>query len=288
MLVWKVPAQQQHLDQGPRAVPLAVDLLGLVPPGVVDWGKPACRAGLFEGGGAGEGAGLADQDFQVVVQVQADGAFGDQPLVPGDFHVLVVNDQVRSVQHDPHPSADQPDRDRVAVGPDGDLAVAVDPRREQPPGLEGLVGQRHQQRLFECEALRDRLGPGPDAAGIVLLVPLFDHLVQLGERGDLGDGNEVIAAEVADHPFDPALLVGPFDARPAVETFNAEVRTEGDPPVGIRPRPALPQHPGDGGLEVVVADLAPRDPAQRPQRVDMAFEEGFLAAGGEHAVDGLA
>lgn len=35
-------------------------------------------------------------------------------------------------------------------------------------------------------------------------------------------------------------------------------------------------------------NLAPRDPAQRPQRVDVAFEEGFLAAGGEHAVDGLA
>ena len=51
---------------------------------------------------------------------------------------------------------------------------------------------------------------------------------------------------------------------------------------------ALPQHPGDGGLQVVVADLAARDPAQGPQCVDVAFEEGFLATGGEHAVDGLA
>ncbi|WLQ38774.1 hypothetical protein P8A22_01155 [Streptomyces laculatispora] len=41
------------------------------------------------------------------------------------------------------------------------------------------------------------MAPGPDAAGVVLPVPLLDHLdhldhlVQLGERGDLGDGNEV-------------------------------------------------------------------------------------------------
>jgi hypothetical protein len=43
----------------------------------------------------------------------------------------------------------------------------------------------------------------------------------------------VIAAEVADHPFDPALLVGAFDAGPAVEAFDAEVRTERDPPVSL-------------------------------------------------------
>lgn len=77
---------------------------------------------------AGEGAGLADHDLQVVVQVQADGAFGDQPLVPGHFHVLVVNHQVRGVKDDPHALADQPDGDRVAVRADRNLAVAVDPR----------------------------------------------------------------------------------------------------------------------------------------------------------------
>ncbi|WP_327238971.1 hypothetical protein OG243_01525 [Streptomyces sp. NBC_01318] len=178
--------------------------------------------------------------------------------------------------------ADQSDRDRVSVGADRDLSVAVDPRREQPARLEWLLGQRHQQRLFDCKVLRDSLGPGADAAGIVLPVPLFDHLVQLSERGDLGDGNEVIAAEVADHPFDPALLVGTFDAGPAVEALDAEVRAERDPPVCLHASAALPQHPGNGGLQVVVANLGPRDPAQRPQRVDVAFEEGFLPAGGKH------
>ncbi|WTL37220.1 hypothetical protein OG244_02425 [Streptomyces brevispora] len=187
------------------------------------------------------------------------------------------------MQHDAHAFFDQPDGDRVAVDADRDLSVAVDPRSEEPARLEWLLGQRHQQWSFEREVLGDRLGPGADAAGVVLPVPPLDHLVQLGERGDLGDGNEVVAAEVADHPFDSALLVGAFDAGPAVEALDAEVRAEGDPPVGLDSSPALPQHPGDGGLQVVVADLGPRDPTQGPQCVDVAFEEGFLAAGGEDA-----
>jgi hypothetical protein len=115
-----------------------------------------------------------DQDFQVVVQVQTDGALRDQPLGPGHFHVLVVNHHVGSVQYDPHAFADQPDRDRVAVGADRDLAVTVDPRCEHPACLERFVGRRHQQWLIECVLLRDRLGPGSDAAGVVLPVPLFD------------------------------------------------------------------------------------------------------------------
>lgn len=77
--------------------------------------------------------------------------------------------------------------------------------------------------------------------------------------------------------------MGTFDAGLAVETLNAEVRPEGDPPVGLNSSAALPQHPGDGGLQIVVADLGPGDPAQGPQCVDVAFEKGFLAAGGEHA-----
>jgi hypothetical protein len=58
MLMRQMTPQQKHLDQSPGAVPLATDLAGLVPPGVVDRGEPACRAGLFERCGAGEGPGL--------------------------------------------------------------------------------------------------------------------------------------------------------------------------------------------------------------------------------------
>jgi hypothetical protein len=43
--------------------------------------------------------------------------------MPGHFHVLVVNDQVRGVQHDPDLLSDQTDGNRVAVGADWDLAA---------------------------------------------------------------------------------------------------------------------------------------------------------------------
>lgn len=42
MLVRQMTPQQGNLDQGPGAVPLAMDPAGLVPPSVVDWGEPAC------------------------------------------------------------------------------------------------------------------------------------------------------------------------------------------------------------------------------------------------------
>ncbi|MDG9713381.1 hypothetical protein [Streptomyces sp. DH10] len=77
VLVSEVPVQQQDLDQRPGAVPLAMDLAGLGPPGVVDRGEPACGPGLFQGGGTREGAGLADEGFEVVVQVQAAAALCD-------------------------------------------------------------------------------------------------------------------------------------------------------------------------------------------------------------------
>ncbi|GHB02794.1 hypothetical protein GCM10010392_32100 [Streptomyces clavifer] len=79
-----------------------------------------------------------------MVQVQAAAALRNQPLVPGRLDVPVVNHQVRGVQDDVHPLADQAGRDRVAVGADGDLAVTVDPRCEQSARFEQFLRQRHQ------------------------------------------------------------------------------------------------------------------------------------------------
>ena len=61
VLVGHVPVQQQHLDQGPGAGRVAVGLAGRRPPGVVDRGELARRAGLFQRGRARERAGFADQ-----------------------------------------------------------------------------------------------------------------------------------------------------------------------------------------------------------------------------------
>lgn len=50
VLVVHVPAQQQHLDQGPGAVTVTVGFAGHRPPGIVDRGELAGRAGLLQRG----------------------------------------------------------------------------------------------------------------------------------------------------------------------------------------------------------------------------------------------
>jgi hypothetical protein len=83
-----------------------------------------------------------------VVEFQVDGALGDQPLMPGHFHVPVVNNQVRGVKDDADPFADQPDGDRVVVRADRDLSVAVDSWGEEPPGFERLLGAGNGRGLY--------------------------------------------------------------------------------------------------------------------------------------------
>lgn len=106
------------------AVPLSVGLDSSLPPGIADGSETARGAGLVESGRSRQSAGLADESFQVVVQFEAPAAFGDQPLVPGNLLSAVIDDQLGGVQHRADAPADQPDRRRVAVGADADLAVA--------------------------------------------------------------------------------------------------------------------------------------------------------------------
>nr|WP_179381992.1 hypothetical protein [Streptomyces sp. SA15] len=132
-------AHQQDLDQGPGAVPLAVGGLRSLPPGIVNRRELPCGTGLFEGGGSGKRAGLADQGFQVVVQIQPGLPLGDQPFMTSDLLLAVVDHQLRGMQHRPDRPPDQPHRHRIAVGADTDLAEAIHPQAEQPPCLEGFV-----------------------------------------------------------------------------------------------------------------------------------------------------
>ncbi|MDH6222860.1 hypothetical protein M2283_010212 [Streptomyces pseudovenezuelae] len=288
MFMIHVPGQQQDFDQGLGAFPVVVGRPGRRQPGVMHGREPACRAGLLQSCRAGKRARLTDQGLQVVVQDQTGATLGAQPLVPGDFPAVVEDDQFGGVQQHAQSLSDQPHRHRVPVGADRDLPVAVDPRGEPTARLERLDGQRLQPGPLDGEVLTDRLRTRPDAPTLVLQVPPLDHLVQLGEGGDLGDRDEVVAAEVADLALDSALLMGAFDVRAAVEALDAPVRTKGDPPLGFRPLPREPQDLGDRRLQVVVAHLAAPHPAQHVQRVDMAFEERLLAAGSGHPVHRLA
>ena len=87
----------------------------------------------------------------------------------------------------------------------------------QRPVSEPLLGQRLEQWRLDREGQPDRVRAGSDRTGVVVDVPLFDHGVELVDRVDLGDRDEVVAAKPADFSFDAALLVRALDARLTVE-----------------------------------------------------------------------
>jgi hypothetical protein len=130
--------------------------------------------------------------------------------VPGDLHPAVEHHQLRGAQQHPHLPADQPHRHRVAVHPHGDLGVAVHPWGEQSAGRKRLRGQRPQQGLFECERLADGVGARPDPPAIVVDVPRLDHGIELGQGGDLGDRDQMVAAKPADLALDPPFSCAPL------------------------------------------------------------------------------
>jgi hypothetical protein len=167
VLAVHVPVQQQDLDQRPGPGGVAVGLAGGGPPGVVDGSELPRGAGLLQRGRAGQRAGLADQRLEVVVQIQAGAGPAGQPLVPGDLGAPVVDDQVRGVQQDPDPAADQPGRHRVAVVADHDRAEPVDSRGKPQACLERLLWQRPQQWPLDRQELPDGPCPAPDPPGLV-------------------------------------------------------------------------------------------------------------------------
>ncbi|WP_223167907.1 hypothetical protein [Nonomuraea sp. SYSU D8015] len=65
---------------------------------VVDWGELPGLPGLVQRRRAGRRAGLADQDLQIVIQIQATGVLGDQSLVPGDELPVSEHQQLARVQ----------------------------------------------------------------------------------------------------------------------------------------------------------------------------------------------
>jgi hypothetical protein len=73
----------------------------------------------------------------------------------------------------------------------------------------------------------------------------------------------------------------------AVERVEAVVGAESGPAVGLDPG-AAEQHPGHGGLEIVVADLIGRDAAEPFEGVDVAFQKRLLSLGQRRAVRGPA
>src|SRR5690606_33444532 len=143
------------------------------------------------------------------------------------------HDQVVGVQQYPDLATDQSHRDRIAVGADGDLGKLVNPRSEPAPGLEQLARKRLEQRLLGGEQLSDRARPSPDPALLIDAIPSIDHRLELIDRLDLGNRDEVVTAKPADLPLHAALLMRPTDPRLAVERVEVVVRAKCRPPIGF-------------------------------------------------------
>ena len=111
--------------------------------------------------------------------------------------------------------------------------------------------------VLESEVLGDAQVPTIDVADVVETIAFGHQLVQFGDGGHLGHGDHVTSPEPADLAFDPTLFVRAVLAGPAVEGVEEVVAAQRDEALGLE-TVASHEHPGDGGLEVVVADTSRR------------------------------
>lgn len=123
-----------------------------------------------------------------------------------------------------------------------------------------LMRRSEQQWVLRSEQFTDWSWPGADPADLILDVPVVDQLIQLRERVDLGHRHQPVAAKPADLSLDSAFCVGALDVGLAVKGLDPIAGAERRPAFGLDPLPGESQYLGDRGLEVVVADLAERDP----------------------------
>lgn len=99
--------------------------------------------------------------------------------------------------------------------------------------------------------------------------------------------DQMLAAEPAALVLHPALLMGAFPTRRAVERREAVPRSERRPPRRLRAR-AAEQHQLHRRLEVVIPDVDRRHPTQHLERLNVALEERLLRGRGVDPVDSLA
>ncbi|MPY55975.1 hypothetical protein FNH08_01850 [Streptomyces spongiae] len=151
--------QEQNPDQGLRSIDLAELPLGHGPERLVLGGERALRAGLVECLGAIQGAGLAQQHLQIVVQDQVLQTAAGEPGMAGDLAAAREDDQHVAGQVDSDLVVDESDRDGVGAHLHRDPAVAVDPRLKGHRSLERIHRQRQQVRRLPREVLADGADP---------------------------------------------------------------------------------------------------------------------------------
>ena len=221
--------EQEHVDQRLDPGHIAAGLAGRGPERVVGRGECSGGAGLREGGGAGERAGLVPQHFEVVVQLDPGHATGAEARVGGEDGAALEHDHARGPQGHADALADEVRGDGVLDHADGDQGGAVDAGVEDQAGVEVVGRQRCQVGQLGVVVLPDRVGVAGDAADVVVVLPGADLVVEFVQGGDFGHGGEVVAAEPSDLALDAAFLVGAVDAGLAVERVEAVVGAEQHP-----------------------------------------------------------
>ncbi len=192
---------------------------------------------------------------------------GDQPSV-------VVQGDLAGADPCCDPQADQADRHRVAVLADRDQGLGVDPGPGRLGGVEGLGWQRAQKRRLPLKRLAHRFATAADRAAQVETEGGSEAGVQLGEVGDLGDGDEVVAAKAPDLTLHAALLMGALLAAAGELRGEQVVGAQRHEAVRLHPAAAF-QHFCHGGAQIVVADGL-KDAAEELKGADVALQEGLL------------
>ena len=173
-----------------------------------------------------ERAGLVPQHFEVMVQLDPGHATGAEARAGGEDGAALEHDHARGPQGHADALADEVRGDGVLDHADGDQGGAVDAGVEDQAGVEVVGRQRCQVGQLGVVVLPDRVGVAGDAAGVVVVLPGADLVVEFVQGGDSGHGGEVFAAEPSDLALDAAFLVGAVDAGLAVERVEAVVGAE--------------------------------------------------------------
>ena len=243
--------------------------------------------GQDQRGRAAQRAGLTDQHLQVMIQKQRFAAPHRCPFMDRDLPATIEQQQLRGPQHPADLMADQAGRNRVVALPDTDPRVPIDPRTYRQPRLKRLGRQRPQQAGFEREVLPDVAGAVADPAGVVSKVVAGQQAVELGQRVDFGDRDQVVAPEPAALTLHAALLMRPLDTGMAVKRLEAMMGTKRHPTPRLG-AVAAEQHPRHRSYEVVVTDVEHRRPAEHLESSLVAFQERLLPLGCVGPMDSLA
>jgi hypothetical protein len=138
------PVQEQDFDQGPGAAGVAELPARPCPELLVRPRERARLAGLGGRERTRHRARLAHEDLEVVVEEQGLAAPDDAPLVASDDRARVGELDLGAADPRRQRPPGVPRRDRVEALADADPGLGIDLDRDDPGGVEGLLGQRSE------------------------------------------------------------------------------------------------------------------------------------------------